>query len=246
MKKRTALVVIFAVAVHSAFALDIVASTSWTAAFALTAGADTVSVLAPYEVSHPPEYVLRPSDIVTLSGAEVVIYAGYELMVERLLESVATDSVLLPIATLHNYQTIEAGVLAIAEALGTTESAEANLARIRSYLASWREELNRSLPESHVAAVHVHQRALAVELGLNVAATFGPGPLSARQIDEISKLDPVLVVDNIHNPIATPLGETTEAVIVAWRNFPGADGARTLLDLLVANREVTPVEFSER
>ena len=62
----------------------VVASTAWTAAFGYAAGAETIHVLAPYEMRHPPEYELKPSDIAVLSQADFVIYAGYERMAEKI------------------------------------------------------------------------------------------------------------------------------------------------------------------
>lgn len=51
---------------------------------------------------------------------------------------------------------------------------------------------------------------------MNVAAVFGPGPLEARQIDEITRTEAVLIIDNGHNP--------------------GFEGTRTLLDIFEMNR----------
>lgn len=215
----------------------VVASTSWTAAFALLAGADEVAVLAPYELSHPPEYELRPSDLRRVDEADLVIYAGYETMVERLAQAAGASEVpTLRIATVHSLPTITASVTAIAEAIGTEDRAAVRLAEVRSFLDAWRDDVaERALTDRPVIA-HVHQRALAEELGMNVVGVFGPVPLEARQIDQLSRLEPVLIIDNGHNPVAAPLTETTNAVTVVWYNFPGRDGTRSLLDVFRLNR----------
>ncbi len=51
--------------------LRVVATTPWTAAFALAAGVENVRVLAPYEMQHPPEYELRASDVVRVQIDEL-------------------------------------------------------------------------------------------------------------------------------------------------------------------------------
>ncbi len=71
---------------------------------------------------------------------------------------------------------------------------------------------------------------------MNVAAVFGPGPLEARQIDELTKTEAVLIIDNGHNPVAQPIAETTGAPVSVWYNFPGVEGTRTLLDIFEMNR----------
>lgn len=216
----------------------VVASTSWTAAFALLAGASDVEVLAPYEMSHPPEYELRPSDLRRVAEADLVLYAGYETMVERLAQAAgASDVPTLRITTVHSMPVMTASVMAIADAIGTRERAESQLAEVAGMLESWRAETaERSLDRAPVVA-HVHQRALAEELGMNVVGVFGPAPLEARQIDELSRLEPALIVDNGHNPVAAPLAETTDARIAVWYNFPGREGSRTILDVFRLNRE---------
>lgn len=65
----------------------VVASTSLAGAMARAAGAKEVRVLTPDGLTHPPEYELKPSDLVKLEGATLVVYAGYEKMVSKLLET---------------------------------------------------------------------------------------------------------------------------------------------------------------
>src|SRR5512147_2830950 len=65
----------------------VLASTSLAGAVAMAAGASEVRVLTPAEWRHPPEYDLRPSDWMKFEGVRVVVYAGYEKMVTKLLET---------------------------------------------------------------------------------------------------------------------------------------------------------------
>jgi len=218
-------------------AQSVIASTSWTGAFAELAGADDVRVLAPFDLTHPPEYELRPSDIRAVGQADFVIYAGYETMVERLLATAEnSETEPIQITTVHSRPVMRASVMKIAEAIGTVRVAEERLEEVFGTLDDWQAEVRTyGLHDAPVVA-HFHQRALAESLGMKVVGVFGPAPLEARQIDEISRLNPVLIVDNGHNPISTPLEETTDATITVWYNFPGVAGTRTLADIFAYNR----------
>ena len=66
----------------------IVASTSWTAAFADIAGADNVETIAPATLRHPPEYEVTVSDIQKITASNLFIYAGFERMMKTLGDSI--------------------------------------------------------------------------------------------------------------------------------------------------------------
>lgn len=221
----------------SLFGQSVVASTSWTGAFAQLAGADEVRVLAPYDMTHPPEYELRPSDLRSVAQADYVVYAGYETMVERLLATADdSEAEAIQIVTVHSEPVLRRSVSTIASALGTETVAEQRLEELLSVLDRWRADVREYGLDEERVIVHFHQRALAEDLGMNVVGVFGPAPLEARQIDELSKLEPALIIDNGHNPIATPLLETTEARTTTWYNFPGIQDTRTLFDIFALNR----------
>jgi len=50
--------------------VSVIASTSWTAAFADLGGADMVEVIAPASLIHPPEYEITVSDVVKIDKAD--------------------------------------------------------------------------------------------------------------------------------------------------------------------------------
>lgn len=218
--------------------MHVVATTPWTAAFALAAGADHVDVLAPYDMQHPPEYELRATDIGRARNADLLIYAGYEAMMGRIgsaLGEAAPD--MLQIQTDHAQATIEASVMAIAEELGTEEVARARVAELIDFLDEWRGEIDRRGADDLTVITHAFQAPILRELGIEPVGVFGPGPLSAGQIDQLSRRNPDLVVDVWHNQSAAPLRETVpEAEFVALINFPGRDGTRTLMDVLAHKR----------
>lgn len=216
----------------------VVATTPWTAAFAYAAGVEELSVLASYEMRHPPEYELRATDIVRVQQADFVIFAGYEAMIGRLRDAIGGPKpALVQIATDHRLSTIEASVMKIAEAAGSVEVARRSIAEIREFVAEWREEVAGSRIGSVRVIAHVHQKPILDELGIETAGVFGPGPLSARQIADLTESGATLVVDVWHNESAAPLRETMpNAVFVSLINFPGRDGTRTLLDVLKHTR----------
>lgn len=215
----------------------VVASTGWAAAFAYAAGAKEVRVLAPYELRHPPEYELRPSDIRAVSEAHYIVYAGYEVMVDRLVEAAGSDAELIRITTQNDLETIRGSVLEIARRLGTVQEAERNLEEITLFFESWRAELAAQGAAGLTIASHSFQMPLLESLGLEVAETFGPAPLEATRIRDISRAAPDLIVDNEHNPVAGPLRETNrDARYVAFINFPVSAEAARIMDILTENR----------
>ena len=230
---------------------SIVATTSWTAAYAVAAGAEDVYVLAPYEMRHPPEYELSPSDLVQIAEANFVVYAGYEKSVERIQSAVGTGGPeLVQIATDFSPQTIETTLARLGRIVGTEEAAAVSTAEILSLYAEWRDEI-RELGLSGAAVVaHVFHVPFAKVLGGEVIGTYGPAPLQAKQIATLSALPAQLLIDNYHNDVGQPLRETMHAgtrsgtaegddplPVVEFINFPGVAGTVTLVDVIRENRK---------
>ena len=110
--------------------ITVVATNSWTAAFARAAGAKNVLVLAPFDMEHPSEYELRVADISVIAHAKVIIFAGYETMVKRLQSGMdLKKEVLLRIDTDYSMATMEKSVMEIAQRLGTEKVALQNIDR---------------------------------------------------------------------------------------------------------------------
>ena len=213
---------------------DMVATTAWTAAFLRTAGwVGPIRVLAPFEVAHPPEYDLRPSDVVALSTADIVVYAGYEVMVPRLRDAVG-ETRMLRIATDHSPATIRASVRALAALLGTGEVAEKNLAELDGLYADWRRELEGAGLGGAAVIGHALQRPLLEALGFRVTP-FGPAPPEAARIRDLAATKIPLIVDNLHSPVGAPVRETIAGSRYALlANFPSRD--QSLRDLLMEDR----------
>ncbi len=204
------------------FSDTVLATNAWTAAFAAAAGVQDVLQLAPSNMLHPPEYELRPSDVKKLSDADLVIYAGYENMMKTITARLGKgNEALLKITTSYDPQILGASVMKIAGKAGDP-------ARARAWLAGYDkalDEIRRCLKDKKLygapVLVHFHQKALARALGFQILGGFGPAPLKASEIGKLGKMKPVLILDNGHNPMASPLEELCGIKALELVNFPG-------------------------
>lgn len=217
----------------------VIATTSWTAAYAELAGLEDVRVLAPMSMQHPPEYELSLRELFEVSRADYVIYAGYESMMSRIREALGSDSSvrLIQIQTVNSYPVIEASVLKIAAAFGTQVTAERNLLEIRQFLDSWEAEI-QGREELEGTLVHFHQQGLARQLGIETSLVYGPASPTLNQIREALQIRPKVIIDNGHNPSSAAFTEQRpEPEIVTWINFPGIDDTHSLMDVLRYNKK---------
>ena len=215
----------------------VIATSSWTAAYAEAAGVDNVIVLAPFEMEHPSEYELRPGDILKLMNADVIIYAGYEVMTERLKKGldIPQDKLLL-VDTDYSYEKIEKSIMSIAAKLGTESAARKNLLDIRNAFDEGRRVVSEKNISRHPVVAHRFQSSLVSELGLVPVATFGPASPEASAIAGISKIQAPLIIDNIHNPVGLPFKEVSpNARLIKLLNFPGMHGTKTITDVIRYN-----------
>ena len=216
----------------SAFSLEadnhknILATNSWTAAFVKMAGAEaagySIEQLAPSIMEHPPEYELKPSDVRKVRDADILVYAGYEVLMRTVFDSFDKPSEqMVKIMTSYSPAILENSVLEIAEKLGTVSQAKQNIADYKREIAFSRQRLKDTGLFGAPILVHFHQKPLAQALGFEILGVFGPQPLEVRQIAELGKTKPVLIIDNIHNPMAAPLEEILDVGVVELVNFPG-------------------------
>jgi hypothetical protein len=215
----------------------VIATTGWTAACAEAAGARNITVLAPVEMEHPSEYELRPGDISGIMRAEVIIYAGYEVMTERLRKGLGIpEDKLLPVNTDYSYKAIEQSVLRIAEKLGTEPVARENLLEIKRTFEEGRRLLREKNLSGKPVMVHRFQASIVRELGLMPLVLFGPSPPEAPEIAAASREQVFMVIDNIHNPVGQPFQEIHRGrAYVQLLNFPGREGTGTLTDVIRYN-----------
>lgn len=216
---------------------EVVATTGWTAAYALAAGATNVSVLAPYEMVHPSEYELRPGDIGRLGKARLIIYAGYEVMVDQIKTGLEIpEEKLLKITTSYNVEEIEKAVMLIANKLGTEQTAIKNIEEIKMLMDNGRFKVHETGRDSRPALVHFFQESFASELGIKAVGIFGPGTPEPKQILIMTKTKAELIIDNAHNPVGGPVKEILNtADYILLLNFPGMYQTRTIADVLRYN-----------
>jgi hypothetical protein len=217
--------------------MTVVATGSWTAAYASAAGADNIVTLAPFDMPHPSEYELRPTDIPKLTNADLIIYAGYEVMTEHLKERLDLQpEKLLRINTDYSYATMEKSIMQIAAMTGTENRATENLSAIRRVLDESRKSVAEKQLIGQPVVVHRFQVSLARELGLTPVLLFGPASPEASEIIAVSKTNAVLILDNLHNPVGQPFWDVLpHAQYKQLLNFPGRFGTQTLSDVIRYN-----------
>ena len=222
---------------ESAKQITVIATTSWTASYALAAGADHVIVLAPYEMVHPSEYELRPGDIERLQKSDMIIYAGYEVIVNQIKNGLnISDSKFEKIVTSFNYEEIEKSVMQIATKIGTEQIALKNLRKIRDAFDLGRAEMLKSNLKDKPILVHFFQESFVKELGLKPTRIFGPAPLEPKQLLELARTGAAVIVDNVHSPVGAPMkGILENGVYKLLLNFPGLYGTRSIEDVIHYN-----------
>ncbi|MDR1525377.1 MAG: hypothetical protein LBS79_09040 [Tannerella sp.] len=215
----------------------VVATTGWTAAYAEAAGAKEVVVLAPFEMEHPSEYELRPGDIPEIMSAEIILYAGYEVMTEQLKRGLdIPEDKLLAVNTDYSYKSIEQSVMSIAERLGTEDVARENLLDIKHTFDEGRRVLREKNMAGKPVMAHRFQSSIAKELGLIPLVLFGPSSPEAAEIAAASREQVFMIIDNIHNPVGQPFREIyPDKAYVQLLNFPGREGTKSLADVVRYN-----------
>ena len=215
----------------------VVASSSWTAAYAIAAGAENVVVLAPYTMMHPSEYELRPSDIPKLKKAKMVVYAGYEVMTERITTGLnLPPEKLIQVTTDYNYSSIAQSVMELAVLLGTESIAQENLIEIRNAFEEGRNAVKKRRLTGQKVIVHRFLEPLALELGLIPTKVYGPGEPEALDILEVSKLSAAFIIDNRHNPVGLSFRQVLPyALYKQLLNFPGHLNTKSLADVIRFN-----------
>ena len=209
----------------------VVASTSWTAAFARAAGATEITIIAPAELQHPPEYDIKPSDLEAVRNASLVVYAGYEKFARRLAETSAGGGTkTLQVFTDNAPAAVKEQARRIAEALGTMEAWKQWAGGFDAVAEQARLQVQTAWPDRR-AVVQKMQRSFAEWLGFEVVGEFGPAEPSPALVLELIRTRPAVVIDNYHNPSGRAIAESLKVPYTTLINFPGKDGTRSIEDL---------------
>lgn len=222
----------------------VVASTSWSAAFADIAGADEVESIAPVNLRHPPEYEITVSDVQKISDSEVFIFAGFERMMKTLGTKVANKGVSVQVTLDNSLATVKESTLKIAQALGTEDIQKVRFAEYEKLVKDGQKKALKKKLNKKKVLCNKNQTYLAKELGLEIAGIFGPGPVTAEELLEAKKAGYDLIIDNIHNPTGKPVTEVLpKAKYIVWRNFPTAVEHDALKKVVADNIELLLKEF---
>ena len=213
----------------------VVASTSWTAAFADLAGINDVTTIAPTSLRHPPEYELTVQDLQTIASSSVFIYAGFERMMQTIGTS-AGAAKMVQIPCDNSIATVQQNAKTLSALFHTEQQSER---RVQKYIEEI-EAAKKTLAASGLAKkrvfCNINQTYLAEDLGLNIAQTFGPAPVTSLQIADAATEQYDIIIDNIHNPVGSPLAEVTpQALYLTWRNFPEQVEKDALLNMVRQN-----------
>ncbi len=222
----------------------IIASTTWTAAFARAAGADPADIVTiapgPEQLRRPLGYVMTDADAARLQGARLVILMGCEEFATALLA--AADRYAVPVVTVtsrNGREIIRADTALIAQALGITAVNARWMAAFDCLLDDLQAEIAQAIPsDQRRALVHHFQLEAAADLGFTPLVAFGPAPVPPDAMRDLAALRPPWILDNYH----TVQGEGIHAAApnasyVQLINFPGMDGTVTLEDVYRANAD---------
>jgi zinc transport system substrate-binding protein len=212
----------------------VLASTSLVGAIAKAAGAKEVRVLTPGEVRHPPEYDLKPSDLLKFEGVDIVVYGGYERMVAKLLETSKNKKVLvIQIETDTSPESLVTQARKISKILKTEKEEQTWERHFSERLKDLRKKI---FPFSRKeAVVHRFAEPFARWAGLSIVQTISPGELTPKVVAEAIAKKPELVVDIHHLPIAGVIAENAKCRYIQIINFPGIGSTRNLEDIFEYN-----------
>jgi len=215
----------------------VVASTSWVAAFASLAGATDITVIAPSNLQHPPDYDPKASDLAAIADADFILVAGFEGFADRMREAAGSDAVVETVATEFFPDALEAEVLRLAEVMGLdAHDAQHNIDHFKEHWMEESERVTAALAgKNPVVVSHAFTTVWAALAGLEPAGTFGPEPLTPTKVAELVALSPTVIFENMHMPAGADLVEATGAIQIDMRNFPGDD--LDLMAVVTANAD---------
>lgn len=202
----------------------VVASTSWVGAVAKMAGASNITVIAPSNIQHPPDYDPKASDLAALSGASYVLVAGFEGFAQRMKDAAGSSAKVETVTPDYDPAKLRPEVERLAKEWGTTEVATKNLATYTTQYEAASAALKKttaSKPQVVVAQMFV--AGWAPFAGYDVKGTYGPEPTTPAKVAELAALKPTLVFENAHMGGGAEVAGTSGAQLLNLVNFPGDD-----------------------
>lgn len=211
----------------------VVATTTWEGALAKAAGAQDVKVIVPQSVQHAPDYDPKPSDLAAVADADYVLYAPFEPYAAKIKEAAESDAELVEVSLDNDADKAKAEVTRLAKMFGTQDAAARWTASFDSEYGTLQKDLKAQWPDGKRPTVvaQVFSTWAAKMTGADLAGTYGPEAVTAKQLSDLSKKKPRLVLNNAHMTTGTVLPDSgAEQVDIV--NYPGED-----LDLLAVYRD---------
>ncbi|GAA0675618.1 MULTISPECIES: metal ABC transporter solute-binding protein, Zn/Mn family [Streptomyces] len=206
----------------------VVATTSWEGAFAKAAGAEDVTVIVPESVQHAPDYDPKPSDLAAVADADFVLYAPFEPYAEKFKEAAGGDAELVEVNLDNDADKAKAEVTRLGKMFGTEDTAAGWITSFDTEYGKLQKDLKSAWPDGKAPTVvaQVFSAWSAKLAGAEVVGMYGPEAVTAKQLSDLSKKKPQLVLDNVHMTAGTVLPDSG-ARQVGIVNYPDKD-----LDLL--------------
>ncbi|WP_138754198.1 metal ABC transporter solute-binding protein, Zn/Mn family [Paenibacillus sinopodophylli] len=214
---------------------SIVASTSWSALIARTAGLDNITILAPVDMKHPNEYDFKPSDIEKVNNADMVVYSEYEPFMKKILESAEVpETDRFAVVTENTPEALNTQISNLAEQMGTTDIASKALEEIDSKFEAVLAETAKLDVAAKRVVAQAYMVPVAKAMGYEVVGEFGPAEVTPTQAAELAALKPALVIDNLHFPQGAEIAKLADSKLVEIRNYPETE-TQTLTELIGQN-----------
>ena len=201
----------------------VVASTSWVAAFAKAAGIADVTLVAPANLQHPPDYDPKPSDLAAIAKADYVLVAGFEGFATRMKEASGSRAEIINVHVDNQPENIRKQVRQLAERFGTQQAANAWLARFDQRVAELRKNIAAAMPQPAPRAVsQIWMAYWAPFASMELAGTYGPRPVTASELARLAALKPDVLILNAHVQSNHVFNDLPARKIVLY-NFPPAN-----------------------
>lgn len=198
----------------------VVASTSWVAAFVKAAGIKDVAIVAPANLPHPPDYDPKPSDLAAIAKADYVFTAGFDGFANRMRDASGSKAKVMVVDVENKPENIKKQVRQLAQIFGTEQAAEMWIAAFDKRIAQLQQDIAKVLPTPKPkAAAHVFMAYWVPFAGMELASTFGPKPISAKEYARIAKAQPDFIIINGHMQSKHVFDDIYAKQVVIY-NFP--------------------------